>query len=98
MVTNPTKKSSAALIATLVLSFMARSEILRRGPDDDLVDFHLSRLLDGVSDGARDRLCWNRHLVELVQILSGRFLRAAFREFSGNRARRDHGAADILGM
>jgi hypothetical protein len=27
-------------------------EILRRGPDDNLVDFHRGRLLDGVSDRA----------------------------------------------
>lgn len=54
-------------------------EILRRRPDNDLVDFHLVRLLDGVSDRACDRVCRNGHFVKLVQVLSGRLLRAAFR-------------------
>src|ERR1700732_5237215 len=31
-------------------------EVLRSGPDDDLVDFHLGWLLDGVRDGACDRV------------------------------------------
>ncbi|HLM79471.1 MAG TPA: hypothetical protein VK302_02470 [Terriglobales bacterium] len=49
-------KSSAGFLAIvqsfMVPKFMAPSEILRRWPDDDLVDFQLGRLLDGVSDRA----------------------------------------------
>jgi len=78
-------------------SLCSALEILRRGPDDDLVDFHLGRLLDGVSDRARDRVGRNSHFVELVQIFSGRFPRAAFRELRGNSTRRDHGAANLVG-
>jgi hypothetical protein len=39
------------LIVTIVAMHSLRStlEILHRGPDNDLVDFHLGRLLDGVS-------------------------------------------------
>ena len=33
-----------------------RLEVLRRRPDDNLVNFHLGWLLDGVSDRARDRV------------------------------------------
>jgi len=63
-------------------SLCSALEILRRGPDDDLVDFHLGR---------------NSHFVELAQIFSGRFPRAAFRELRGNSTRRDHGAANLVG-
>ena len=54
-------------------------EVLRRGPDYDLVDFHVGWLLDGVSDRVSDRIGRNSHFVELAQILSRDFLRAAFR-------------------
>ena len=73
-------------------------EVLRRRPDDNLVNFHLGWLLDGVSDRARDRVGRNGHFVELAQILSGRFLRAAFRELRGNSARRNYGAANVVGL
>src|SRR5215470_13034010 len=49
------------------------SEILRCGTDDHLIDLHLGRLSDRVSD----RIGRNRHLVKLAQILSGRLVRAA---------------------
>jgi hypothetical protein len=61
-------------------SLRSTLEVLRRGPDDDFVDVRLGRLLDGVSDRARDRVGRNSHFVELAQILSRRFLRVAFRE------------------
>src|SRR5713101_3745478 len=73
-------------------------EVLRSGPDDDLVDFHVSWLLDGVSDRARDRVGGNGHFHELAEILPGCLVRAALRELRGNSAWRDHGASDILGM
>src|SRR5712675_3124042 len=74
------------------------SEVLRRGPDDDLVDFHVGWLLDGVSDCARDRVGRNGHFHKLAQILSGYLLRAALRKLRGNSTWRDHCAPDILGM
>src|ERR1700686_2575917 len=73
-------------------------EVLRSGPDDDLVDFHVGWLLDGVSDGARDRVGRNSHFHKLAQILSGCLVRAALRELRGNSTWRDHCAPDILGM
>jgi len=42
------------------------SEILRRGADDHLIDFHLGRLLDCVSDRARDGVGRNSHFVKLA--------------------------------
>src|SRR5262245_52713195 len=74
---------SSDIVSLLLLQRVSHSllalhaRLLRRGPDDDLVDFHLGRLLDGVSDRLRERGGRNRHCVELAQILSWRFLRAA---------------------
>src|SRR6266446_6741533 len=59
-------------------------EVLRRGPDHDLVDFHVGWLLDGVSDCACDRVGRNSHFHELAQILSSCLLRAALRELRRN--------------
>src|ERR1700680_1178425 len=73
-------------------------EVLRSGSDDDLVDFNVSWLLDGVSDCARDRVGRNSHFHELAQVLSGCLVRTALGEFRGNSTRRDHCAPDILGM
>src|SRR6266849_5987800 len=73
-------------------------EVLRSGPDDDLVDFHVGWLLDGVSDGASDRVGRNSHFHKLAQILSGCLVRAALGELRGNSTWRDHCAPDILGM
>src|SRR5205814_7290210 len=70
-------------------------EVLRDGPDDNLVDFYVGWLLDGVSDGASDRVGRNRHFHKLAQILSGCLVRTALREFRGNGAGRDHCAPDI---
>jgi hypothetical protein len=71
---------------------------LRRGPDDNLVDLHVGWLLDGVSDGARDRVGGNRHFHKFAQILYGCLVRTALREFRGDGAWRDHRAPDILGV
>src|SRR6476646_5205354 len=60
-------------------SFASALELERCGPNDDFADFDLAWLLDGVSDRACDRVGRNRYLVELAQIFSGGFLRAAFR-------------------
>jgi len=67
-----------ALAVLLVLFLMSAIKVAReyeRG-----IVFRLGRLLDGVSDRARDRVGRNSHFVELAQILSRRFLRVAFRE------------------
>src|SRR4029077_20503100 len=85
-------------VEALVHSLPLRLEVLGSGPDDDLVDFHVGPLLDGVSDGARDRVGRNSHLHKLAQILSGCLVRAALRELRGNGAWRDHCAPDILGV
>src|SRR5262245_3747240 len=68
---------TAAESSVIVAMHSLRStlQLLRRGPDDDLVDFHLGRLFDGVSDRARDRASRNSDFVEVAHILSGRFLR-----------------------
>src|SRR5262249_45261304 len=73
-------------------------ELLRRGPDDDLVDLHFGRLLDGVRDCTRDRAGRDSQFVELAQILPGRFLRTVFRDLRGDRARRDHGTPNVVGL
>src|SRR5207245_1014398 len=39
-----------------VLRFMVPSEILRGGTQNDLIDFHLSRLFNGVEHGASNRI------------------------------------------
>ena len=49
-------------------SWRSTLEVLRGGPDDDLVDFHLGQLLDGVSDRAARSSRGNSHFVELAQI------------------------------
>ncbi len=68
-------------------SFTSASEVLRCGPDDDLVDFHIGWLLDRISDCARDRGGRHGHFVKLAQIRSGCLVRAAFRELRGNSTR-----------
>src|SRR4029077_13413391 len=73
-------------------------EILHRWADDHLIDFHLDRLLDCVSDGSGDGAGRDGHFHELAQILSGRFVRTALRQFCSDRARGNHRAADIVGV
>src|SRR5712671_4311633 len=67
--------------------FTSALEILYGWADHHLIDFHLGRLLDCVSDRSRDRAGRDGHFHELAQILSGRFVRAALRQFCSNRAR-----------
>src|SRR5258706_14753016 len=82
----------------LLMIFTSPLKVLLGGPDDDLVDVHLGWLLDGVSDRTSDGVGRNRYFVELAQILSGVFLRTAFRKLGRNRTRRDYGAANIVGL
>jgi len=49
-------------------------EVLYRWADDHLIDFHLDRLLNCVSDRSGDCACRDGHFHELAQILSGRFV------------------------
>src|SRR5207245_4945854 len=95
----PIKTSNADFLA-IIRTFMASSEILGGGPNDDFIDFHIRRLLDGVSNRARDRISRNslRRLVELAQVVPGRFVRAAFRKLRGNSTRRDYRATNVFGM
>ncbi len=67
--------------------FISALKVLRCGPDDDLVDFHVGWLLDGVGDCSRDRAGRDGHFHELAQILSGCLVRAALRELRGNSTR-----------
>src|SRR5207245_9369271 len=57
--------------------FMGSSEILGGGPDNDLIDLHIRRLLDRVSDRLPDRLGRNSHnrCVKSAYIVYGRFTR-----------------------
>src|SRR5690349_2375345 len=82
----------------LLMIFIRPLEVLLCGLDDDLIDVHPGWLLDGVSDRTSDRVGRNRYFVELAQILSGVFLRTAFRKLGSNRARRDYGASNIVGL
>src|SRR5882762_7610297 len=45
-------------------------KVLYRWADDHLIDFHLDRLLNCVSDRSGDRACRDGHFHELAQILS----------------------------
>src|ERR1700693_161645 len=59
-------------------------EILYRWADHHLIDFHLDRLLDRVSDRSRNRAGRDGHFHELAPILSGRFVRTALRHLRGD--------------
>src|SRR5260370_41259279 len=79
--------ANASRIVVLISASSCALEILHRRADDHLIDFHIDRLLDCVSDRSLYRAGRDGHFHELAQILSGRFVRAALRQFGGNRAR-----------
>jgi hypothetical protein len=53
---NPIEQN-AAQVLTLVPIFISASEILRRGTQNNFVDFHFSGLFNGVLHGASNRIC-----------------------------------------
>src|SRR6266568_902624 len=77
---------------------MVKSQFLARWPEQDLVHVNVLRLADRERDCASERLGRNRDLVDLAHVLGDIRLGHALGQCGGDRARRDHSRADVVGL